>query len=326
MEYLNFTWPSRSLEVKQFSLDLLPDEHSSFKGNLFDRIKHLRTQGHRPIISFLLYRHPSSQILASVHFSKKTEEPDFQSPPHAPFGGISCTADCSIEELDFLLSCVAKTAGNEKLIRIIITTPPSCYNNRLHNLLDEAYIGNGYVHIEKYLNLHIEIDARPFIQTISPQEVRRYRKCKKAGFEAKREGILSVNTVYTFIKDSFHEKNYLLSITESQLENLFFQFLDDFLLFTVRNNGQLVAVSVAVRVNKKVLYNFLIADLLSYRSFSPSVMLYEKLYSYCQSEGIEILDQGISVNHNGVEKPNLIRFKKNMGGKESFKITYQKQL
>ena len=51
-----------------------------------------------------------------------------------------------------------------------------------------------------------------------------------------------------------------------------------------------------------------------------------KIYEYCQEEKVKILDLGISLDHLGKEKPSLIRFKKNIGGIPSEKITYIKHL
>lgn len=310
--------------VKLYLNAPLKNEEYSFQPDLYHTARHADTQGCKPVFSFFLYSSRISGILASAFFHTNPAYLAFQSPARAPFGGISCNESCSTEELLFLLSCIECTAAGENLTQLIITTRPSCYNTQLHRLLHACYLKNGYVVSTAHLNLHIPVQAASFIQTISTQEVRRLRKCQRAKFEVTKEESVTIEAVYGFIKDSFDRKNYPLSITESQLATLFDQFPDKFLLFAARHEGRFIAMSIAVRVNSKVMYNFLMADLHSYRSFSPGVLLYEKMYNYCQHENITILDQGISVDHHGVVKPDLIRFKKNLGGKESLKIIYRK--
>ncbi|MCF2442806.1 GNAT family N-acetyltransferase [Dyadobacter sp. CY345] len=321
MKNLYYTWIEGLFEVKRYLPQLPVDEFYTFQPDLFNTSRHLETQGEEAF-SFHLYRKDTPEILAVIHFFKRTDKPEFLSPIRASFGGINCHENCPDEALYFLLSCVINTAMVEDQKFITITNWPSCYNTKLHERLNKIYITAGFGHFKMQRNLHIEVGPSLFPQTISGQESRRLNKCKKAGFFAMKEENVPHVTLYNFIQNSFNEKNYPLSISESHLLTLFTKFPNEFLLFTVRDQRRLVAVSVAVRINRSVLYIFLMADLMSYRSFSPGVMLYEELYNYCQKEQITILDQGISVDNHGDEKPELIRFKKNMGGKESLKITY----
>jgi lipid II:glycine glycyltransferase (peptidoglycan interpeptide bridge formation enzyme) len=117
-----------------------------------------------------------------------------------------------------------------------------------------------------------------------------------------------------------------LSVTANELNTLLTDLPQEYIVFTVTDNWKIIAMSLAVRVHSKVLYNFLPADLAAYQSYSPMVLLNEAMYNYCQNEGIDILDLGTSQDHHGVEKPGLIRFKENLGGQESLKITYRKLL
>ncbi|MCF2488241.1 hypothetical protein L0659_08700 [Dyadobacter sp. CY347] len=80
---------------------------------------------------------------------------------------------------------------------------------------------------------------------------------------------------------------------------------------------------MTVRVNDQILYNFLSGDLPEYRVYSPVVMLMDCVYQYCQREKIRMLDLGISLDENGVYKPSLGRFKRNIGGQECLKMTYE---
>jgi len=70
---------------------------------------------------------------------------------------------------------------------------------------------------------------------------------------------------------------------------------------------------------------FLLGGALGYGLFSPVVKLAAEIYSFCQAEGIKIMDIGTSTE--GVS-PNfgLINFKKSLGFSESLKINMKKSL
>ncbi len=54
------------------------------------------------------------------------------------------------------------------------------------------------------------------------------------------------------------------------------------------------------------------------------VLLNSYLYEYAQSEGIVLIDLGVSLDHTGREKASLMRFKENLGAERSEKVTYEK--
>ena len=54
------------------------------------------------------------------------------------------------------------------------------------------------------------------------------------------------------------------------------------------------------------------------------VLLNGYLYEYAQSAGIELIDLGVSLDHQGTEKASMMRFKENLGAEKSEKVTYEK--
>lgn len=134
----------------------------------------------------------------------------------------------------------------------------------------------------------------------------------------------AIEIVYDFLQHCRAEMGYSLSITSLQLQELFVTFPEEIIVFTVKDREKIIALNVTVRVNQAILYHFLSSSLHSYAQYSPSVMLTEKIYIFCQNEEVAILDLGISLDHHGNEKSGLIRFKENIGGKKSYKSTYEK--
>ena len=100
--------------------------------------------------------------------------------------------------------------------------------------------------------------------------------------------------------------------------------IDLSLIFCVKDRENIACLTLTVRVNEGILYNFCPADNLDYRTYSPSVMLTEGLYEFSQRSGIGVLDLGISVDADGNLKPTLVRFKENLGGVVSEKWTFKR--
>ena len=319
-----FTWIYDRLETRLYIQNPENEYSANFESYLFNTAKHQNTQASQAFYTFCLLRLPESRVIASISFVKKSGN-TFISPAKAPFGGIQRHPDCNAYELTFFISCIEKWAQKNNVTSLTIKSAPTCYDPVFHNLLHSIYLTGKYQATEQ-INHHIEITNRVFTQRIKKCECRRLIKCKNAGFTVGLDQTSSSQNIYQFIRDSFLTRQYKLSISEDQFNILTTTFPKEILVFSVRDAHQLIAVCVTVRVCKNVLYNFIPTDLLSYRRFSPMVLLFEEIYNYCQKEGIEIWDLGTSNDHHGIIKPGLVCFKENIGGVKSLKICYHKVL
>jgi hypothetical protein len=318
-----FKWFKSDLEVHLYIQYPVLDFPCHFEPFLYHTAQYLNKQPERNYFSFYLFKNKQKKAVAFIHFIKIPDEP-VTSLSFVPFGGIQCTENCSTQELQFLLTSVESWISKQNEACIFIKTAPLCYPSGAKEALACAYHAAGYKPINMYVNYHINVAKAPFYQTIVRSERRRLLKCRNAGFQANICTEPNVQIIYNFIRDSRDQKNYFLPITREQMELLLSDFPHQYLVFEVTDKGKIIALSLAVRVHTQVLYNFLPADLADYHEYSPMVLLNEAMYEYCQNEGISILDLGISLDHHGVEKSGLIRFKQNLGGKQSLKITYGK--
>jgi hypothetical protein len=318
----DFTWNYDSLETRLYIQKPANEYPCSFEIHLFNTAKHQNTQTTEVCHAFYLIRLPCPEAIASISLVEVSEK-HFASPAKAPFGGIQCHPGCKTQELIFFLSCMEKWMQQNNAKFVLIKTAPVCYDPVLNRILHRIYLMNAYQPIAQVTH-HIEITNRDFFLRIKKSEYRRLNKCKQACFKVNLEKTSSDRDIFKFISNSFSSKNYKLSIPEEKFEVLAKTFSDEFLVFTAKDGHQLIAVCVTVRVSKNVLYLFIPTDLLSYRKFSPMVLLYERIYNYCQKEGIKTMDLGTSTDHDGKIKPGLVCFKENMGGVKSLKISYQK--
>lgn len=295
------------------------------KSYIYLNIKHIQTQSRDKIYYFLVYKQKTKEPMAYIYL-RRGDSTDWISPAKAPFGGVQTHELCSSREVIFLLSCVENFVKNNGGKKIIIKTAPENYDIPEYLKLYECYNRSNYEPKDIAKNHDITVSNTPFEDIITSAERRRLKKCRKAGFITIPIPAINVSGVYGFVSTMKNHLGYSLSISLEDLKILFSTFPDDVKVFSVNDHNRIIAIAITVRVNRGILYNFLVADRPEYRSYSPIVALLEGIYKYCQSDRIRILDLGISLDHQGIEKPSLIRFKENMGGKPSLKITWQKTL
>lgn len=295
-----------------------------FDPYIYSTSKHIFTQTLNQVSCFFLFR--NNEIGAAAIFQCISQvDKNWISPVRAPFGGIQCDKLCTINEISFLLECIElwilQCGGN----KLIIKTAPSCYNLTTSKLLSHCYLLHGY-NGKKDINYSVPVTSSLYVNCISSPEKRRLKKCRSAGFISGIYKDPSPEIVYEFLSSCRIERGYDLSMNLSQLDELLISFPNDITVFTVTDQTIIIALAVTICVNQSILYHFLSSSLSSYSQYSPAVMLIEAVYNFCQNKKITILDLGISLDHQGIEKESLIRFKKNIGGIESDKMTYEKLL
>ncbi|WP_215237480.1 GNAT family N-acetyltransferase [Dyadobacter helix] len=317
-------WHEAGWQVKHFEGLQETPAAMGFTPCLYNTVPHLVTQGSRGISSFYLFHQSGPAIVALLHCSEQ-EKGSWISPSKAPFGGVESSPDCPKEALTFLISCTEALIISRGGYRFTIKAPPLFYL-AANQTSAGLYSSCGYFMHQQHVNHCIPVTTADFESGILPQEKRRIKKCRKAGFRSALCNDLPPQDIYNFLKAFRLQRGYTLSLSDSELTHLMKTFPERFLIFGVMDQNKIIALTIVVTANRQVVYNFLAADLPEYRSFSPVVMLTECLYRYCQKENFKYLDLGISLDHNGHFKPSLARFKKNIGGQEGEKVSYVKFL
>jgi len=113
-----------------------------------------------------------------------------------------------------------------------------------------------------------------------------------------------------------------LSLTFEQLHDMVKAYPELYFIFGVSQQNTLAAASICVKNMANILYHFYPASSTTFLSYSPMVMLYEHIFSFCLNNGIEFLDLGTSMLPSGPNK-GLVTFKERMGGMKSVKKTYE---
>lgn len=316
------SWTYDDIVVEVFPMPEVP--FPTTNQSLFFRKEQLAVQTSDLIYSFILTSKESSGIWALFHCLPGPH--NWISPPLAPFGGINPSAHCRVDQLTFLLACVREWITRQGGKRLTIKTAPSCYDPPGHELCHHSYLAAGFFPNHTYSNHYIPITDAGFEQIIEPAERRRLAKGKKCGLAVRiQTGFCDTPTAAT-LNECYHVHGYKLPFMPEEIAGVIKCSPEHYLSLATWYAAKPVAAALMVRVNDNVLYHFLSGYLPEFRSFSPSVMLFEAAYQFGRENGARILDLGISIDHLGNEKPALARFKKCIGGVECPKIIYAADL
>ncbi len=293
-----------------------------FEPYLYNRPNHLATQRPENPVSVWLCETSTQQIHALLRADRRG--PQVASLAHAPFGGLQFVPSVPADALVLLLSCLGRWCREQGGMRLLIKAPAAGYDQEKFDVGHRAYLSSGFVVAQIRTNHHIPVSERPFLVLISGAERRRLRKCLRAGFRAGLWPDPDPAEVYAFVRESRQQLGYSLPMSLAEFSHLLGELPDSTLVFAVWAGNKPISLTVAIQVSGRILYNFCPADDLAYRTFSPMVLLNASLYAYAQQHSFDTIDLGVSLDNGGNEKPSLARFKENLGGQPSVKITYEK--
>jgi hypothetical protein len=244
------------------------------------------------------------------------------SPLRAPFGSFEFVPDYPEQELKKFIRYIDTFAGEKKLSMITITSWPDCYSPERAILLKKCLLENAYQVIIEDQNYHLET-GQSFESLVHVSEKGKLNKCARAGFKFSTGSITDISKIHNLVSKARKQRGHPLSMSLADYSKMFERFPDRYILFTLYDQDKLIAACTGVKINSRILYNFLGADDPAYKSYSPMVMLMKGVYEYCTGHHYGIFDLGIGTA-GGVPNPGLIQFKKYLGGKFSHKHTYRK--
>lgn len=245
------------------------------------------------------------------------------SPWQAPFGGAQLASGLPADVVASFLLVIDTQLRQRGVQQFQIRSYPFCYEAAASALLTQALTHQGFAITHTELNNHLPLEQE-FEARLHPSERRRLRKCERNGFRFEQEPPVLLPLAYEFLSRCRQEKGQDLSLPLERLQELFRLFPNNYFLFSVRDAaGEWAALTVAIRVNEQVLYNFYPASPLAYNAFSPVVLLNAGLHAFGKASGMRVLDLGTSMLPEG---PNysLLQFKRHLGGVLSLKLTFEK--
>lgn len=245
-------------------------------------------------------------------------------PLRGHFGGLEVFGDVGEADLLQFLSKVLQDIRSRGIVGMEIKQAAECYSNNSSEI-DDLLLNCGFFKKIEERNFHIHVSEKLFVDHLHHSEKRKLNKCYEAQISMQVLGNLALDEAYELIRLARDEKDRPMSLSFEALSKLMKVYPDEHLVFLAYDKDVLIAANICIRNHKNVLYSFLPAHLSAYNHLSPLVILYEFIYNHSFNNGIEILDLGIATE-DGIDNEGLIRFKKNLGGQESAKVTYAIEL
>lgn len=239
--------------------------------------------------------------------------------PRSPFGGFIIGENIDSDQMGNFLTVIIEYFQKQKL-SIQIKLAPAIYLP-LQKVIHDALVNKGFSTQYRDLNQHISIDQLPFSTKINRNRRRKLDLNISHEYVFKMLDVNMLNKTYDLITECREEKEYPVTMTLQELLAAFTSFPDQYFLFGLFDQDEMIATAVSIKVNDHVLYNFYHGDRLSHRQNSPVALLVGGIYGYCQEQSIEILDLGISTDR-GVINEGLYYFKESCGAIPSDKISY----
>lgn len=278
-----------------------------------------------PVLSFYLEDKAARRTVAQLHVALDAAAGVARSPAQAPFGAVQLAPGVQVADLHFFLSEVENALRRHGCCRLLLRGYPFAYDPTGAAALAETLRQRGYRVALAEQNYHLDT-RRDYAAYLHPSERRRRHKCQRHGLVFEQEPPYLLPAAYDFIAACRQERGQALSLPLARVQELFQAFPQEHFLFSVREpNGEWAALTVAIRVSERVLYNFYPASPLRYNAFSPVVVLNEGLHHFAQANGMALVDLGTSTLD---AKPNasLLRFKRHLGGVAGLRLSWEKEL
>lgn len=270
--------------------------------------------------SYCAIDNQQQQILSAIHFQIIDDQAE--SLRNAPFGGFDFFHEQNPETNKVLLKFILSDLRSKKVKYIIIKSAPFFYFKYDTISYENLHLSLNFKVVSKDINHHLDVSDLDLDQMMSRMEKRKLKKSIKSNFHFKKEEANQLKMVYQFVSNCRKERKQSISMSYQELKEAFFVSPSSYLLFTAYDNEVLIAASICVRVNKRILYHFYPASKQSYNTFSPMVFLISKIYAYCQNNNFEILDLGTSMI-GAKQNKGLIQFKTRMGAISSQRSIFQ---
>ena len=304
-----------------------PRRPLAFEPLLFLRPEHqaLQPAGAGPVLSFYLEDAAAGRTVAQLHVATDAAGGTARSPGQAPFGAVQLAEGLPAAALHQLLDAAEaalKTYGQRCLA---LRGYPFAYAPAAAARLAEVLRQRGYRVALAEQNYHLDTTG-PFAARLHPSERRRLHKCQRHGWHFEQEPPLLLPAAHAFIAACRQERGQAAPLPLERLQELFRAFPREHFLFSVREpGGDWAALTVAIRVSGRVLYNFYPASPLRCNAFSPVVPLTEGLHHFARANGLDVLDLGTSTLDTG-PNASLLRFKRHLGGVAGLRLSWEKAL
>ena len=280
---------------------------------------------HKTSASIFLCFKLEDKLIGLCHFTE-TESGTYRSPYRGTYGNINFKHDL---DLELKYSCVTELLKFLKTIpikKIEIVSEPFSHNLHNSNSLFNIYLNKGFAVSNQEINHSLMVDEKPLSDKMMRNNKKRLNKCERENFVF--EQVFSndeINQVYKTIQENREAKGYKVSMSLTQIIEMYAIFPNALYFFKVSQNKNCAASAVCIKLNSMVLYVFYWGDIKGYEQYSPVVYLANGIYNFAQQNHFKLIDAGTS-SISGEPNFGVTAFKENLGFTISSKLTYSKEL
>ena len=269
-----------------------------------------------------LVRSTDKKVFANLAFYLNDFN-EYKSPAKGTFGGISAIDAIDFSLLDEFLTIVINALAKDSF-KIKIKLQPFSHNEALCSNCFNIFSRLKFSIVSSDLNYSLRVDEEEFFNKISYGNQKKLKQCLRDGFFVSKLDIDRFKEAYKVIQSNRESKGYPMTMDQSDFLEMVEVFPDGIHCFAVFNPNDLsmIASSICISINSDILYVFYWGDVPSSDSYSPITLLSSYIYDFAKENSYKIIDVGTSTI-NGEPNYGLINFKRNLGFKESIKLTLE---
>ena len=209
--------------------------------------------------------------------------------------------------------------------KIVIRNYPYCYQPANAALLSAFLFNLNYKVSGSEVGSFFQVNSNPVEGSFNNSTLYALKKSRRSGLAFCQLPSSKSNEVFNFISEKQAAKGYGVSMDKAHFEKTVRLFPDRYLFFAVYLEDKLIAAAIIVKVNERVLYDYIHAHDPAFDHLSPVILLITNLYQSALENKFEILDLGTSAWKGQPDFP-LLYFKRSLGAQSTLKLTFEKNL
>ncbi len=301
----------------------VPSRYSfSFTESLFNQQAHRQLQAMSNWHSFFILNQTTSAVQGAIHFH--LNDGIAQSPFRATHGGFDLHQDIQRESILNFVKFTEQQLRKSGATKIFIKLRLRLTNENEFSLAENVLLTSGFQISKKEEGCILRV-TQFFNERIHYSKRKRLKKAIRNNLQFKTVDNSELKSIYSFLSQCRREKNYELSMSFDEMNDLVSAFPDKVLLFIVKDGDHFVAASICLRVMNDVLYDFYHDHDASYDEFTPIVFLVKGIHDYCYANKIPLIDLGTSMMGDKVNT-GLMEFKLKLGADRALKYSFEKSI
>lgn len=304
--------------LRFFHGQLSNDYSFSFEPSLFNLSAHLQLQSAVGWNSFYAVNEEIKKVKAAIHFY--VDNQNSSSPLRAPFGGLELSDDLAESQISEFVAFVVSELKASRVNNTLIKQSPAIVDDER---ITNAFLNAGFKIQQSEADSFIKVSGE-FGEHLQERKAKKLRSLKKQNWVFEIKNHSHLQETYEFILRCRSGKDYSLSMTFEQIQQLAKTFPERIFLFQVLEESRIIAASICIKVKNNWLYDFYHDHDSEYNADNPILLLMDGIYGFCKANAIHWIELGTSMKGSEVNE-GLLEFKERLGAVTVQKTTFVKE-